>query len=106
MKTFKTLEKNFYRDVKKLQDLHKCNYNTLKLENNSSGVGAGSTYPRIDITCKTCNKWWVIFRGDRNPFKTSPKIKKVLNHMLKNDLARCWLEDYDQNNSIIKYKER
>ena len=105
--TYVILEDNFHRAVKKLQQEHKCKYSNLKIENDASCCGAGSIYPKIVITCKICNKWWIIFRGSQNMPKTSPKIRKIINHMIETNIARCWLKDkFELRGDKIRYEER
>lgn len=106
MLTYKKLEKDFEASTEQLQKSCKCKYKSLSLRNDNFGVGCGAIYPSVIATCRICNKEYIVFRGDQNPAKTSPKIKKVLNQMVKNNYFRCWLEEESQGNNEPIFEER
>ena len=105
MPTFKKLEKDFETSVEQLQESCKCSYKRLSLKDDISMIGCGSLFASMTATCKICNKKYIIFREDENISKNSPKIKAVLNKMIKNNYFRCWLKDSSQDEKI-HFEER
>ena len=105
MPNYYQLEQEFEQQVSILQKGCKCK--KLLIENDSSCVGRGSIFPKIVATCKECNKKYYIFRGSKYIYKTSDKIKRVIKHMIKHNLGRCWLEDeFSDFHKKIVYEER
>lgn len=59
---FDKKEQEFNLQVKELQRKCKCPDHALRFSKDNSVCGRGSIYPRIDITCKICNKTRYIFQ--------------------------------------------
>ena len=103
MLNYYQLEQEFKQQVHILQKECKCK--KLLIEDDNSGVGMGSIFPKIVVTCKICNKKYYIFRGSKYIYKTSDKIKRIIKHMISHNLGRCWLED-EFKDSKICYEAR
>lgn len=60
MSELKTMLERHESEIERLRDT--CPHKRLIQRLDSSGVGCGSAYPRIDIICPNCGKKKIIFR--------------------------------------------